>query len=671
MTSHPDPREQERFKETLARSTDCATLDELAALADPTLAAPSRARVSVHVATCERCEMELLLLKEFESASPRPEEEAAVAWIVGRLRRRFRETRFAAIVPVPDAHEEEKRVWRRLFRRRPLGAMGFALAAAMVVLAVNLELREGREPALPEHVQQGPEVYRSVAVQLLGPAGELDGRPAELRWEPVPGAASYSVEVMEVDRTALWKSSVVATRVALPEAVASKLVPGKPLLWRVQAFDAAGNPIATSSTQRFRVKAQATRAQPAPAAAPEPKQSLPARLLQAPAPRSGQLVNAMPCGGVAAVFSGFAPALSAATASSSTTGIGTGLSLKVLARTAPAGGVAQLTLTLTEPKPIATGCGLLSPSPSFDGVLGAALFNGAGTPSNVAGAAVIDGTSVQLQTVSPAGDFGLASADPIAVISFHVAATAAAGEGGKMTVNPTSQFFDPAGALYAEQIKPGSFTVGGSVSIDDVIPGSGFLPAGSTVTVMGTGFVPDTSLEIDGLSVLATTFVSTNRIDAVTRFDGELHGTRITATNPDRSRAAYYSYMRAARVGESARPLLARTMPIFPGNAASAAFVPVIGAAGHFFAIAVQNPDVLPAEVSLEIVSGDGPIAATAISLPPRSRIAREMRELFGITAPAGSFVAVTSDRPVHVLGLDGDDAAASVAPVLPALALP
>ena len=106
MTSYPDPRERERLEDTLA-SPGCATVEELSALLDASLPEPSRARVAVHVAACERCELELALLKEFESATPRPDEEATVDWIVGRLRRRFREARVMAVRELPDARDEE------------------------------------------------------------------------------------------------------------------------------------------------------------------------------------------------------------------------------------------------------------------------------------------------------------------------------------------------------------------------------------------------------------------------------------------------------------------------------------------------------------------------------------------------------------------------------------
>jgi len=669
MTSYPDPRERQRFKETLAPSPACATLEELSALLDAALPAPSRARVAVHVAACERCEMELALLKEFESAAPRPEEEATVDWIVGRLRRRFREARAGSVRAVPDAHEEEEGFWQRVFRIRPVSALGFGLAAAMLLVAVNLEWREGREPGLPPHIDESTPVFRSNGVELRGPAGDLDRAPAELRWEPVAAAASYSVEVMEVDRARVWHANVAQSQVALPEPVRARLAPGKPLLWQVVAKDADGKTIATSTIQRFRVMTHHARAEPlhAPAAAaPAEASGTPSvpsapvdatRILEHGRQLATALALAAACGSVAA----FSPSTDPA-----------GLSLKILSRSAPAGGTAQLTVTLTEPKPIATGCGALrAPVGPFDAVLGAALFSGAGVPSDVAGTAVVDGTSVTIRAVSPSEEFGTAPSDAIAVVTFHVSPAAMPGEAGKMTMDPGSLWLDPAGGLYPQQIKPGSFEVAGSVSIDNVIPGTGFLPAGSTVTVMGTGFVPGTLVEIDDVPAVAT-FVGPNRIDLVTGLGAEFHGRRLRARNPDLSRAAYYSYMRATRLGESARPLLAKTMPIFPGSVSSAAFVPVIAGAGQFFGLAVQNPDGGPAAVTVDLRSVDGAIASTTLALPSRSKITRELSELFGgISAPAGSFLAVTSDRPVQVLGLIGNDTLNSVLPVIPSLALP
>jgi hypothetical protein len=670
-TSTENPPDRNQLKETLAPSPECATLEELAALADASLPAPSRSRVAVHVASCERCEVELALLKEFESASPRPEEDATVQWIVGRLRRRFREAR-VAVAPVPAAHEDERGFWPRLLRVKPVTGVGFGLAAAMVLVAASLELREGREPSLPDRIDPGGSVYRS-EVELGEPAGDLDARPAALRWESVAGAASYSVEVMEVDRAKVWKADVATPSVALPDTVTDRLVPGKPLLWQVSALDGAGKTIAASKMQRFRVKPQAALPATAPAPSVEPNKTSTAPVAPVKnVPRSpgrSQLEQTSPC---PSVVGGTGAFLFGAPGSGPSTVLPNGLSLKVLSKTAPPGGTAQLTVALTEPKPIATGCGsIVAPGGPLDNVLGAALFTASGAPSDVAGAAVVAGTAVRIQAISPSGDFGNSlTGDPIVVVTYHVSPAARLGEAGKMTLDPSSLFFDPAGVAYVQDIKPGSFEVGGSISIDNVIPGSGFLPAGSTVTVMGTGFVPGTKVELDDVPV-NTTVVSANQIDLVTRIDAELHGRRVRATNPDLFRTSYYSYMRATRVGESALPLLARTMPIFPSAAASTSIVPVTAGAGQFFALAVQNPNPGSATFSVDLSTADGPIASTTLTLPPRSKIAREVSELVGIAAPAGSFLSVSSDQGVQVIGLVGDDATSSVAPVLPTLTFP
>src|SRR3954465_1467142 len=587
-----------------------------------------------------------------------------------RRRPRGRRGVLAAAAPGQAGHRRRIRPRRRHGPRR--SELGVALRRPAVARRPRrggrsrLSLERGGARRARRRSRRAP---RGAA---LGPGGWRAPPPRRGRWGPVAGAASSSVEVMEVDHAKVWKADVASATVALPDTVTARLVPGKPLLWRVLALDGAGKTIATSQAQRFRVKPEA--ALPAAPPAPSPDVNKSSTTPAAPVmnvPRGAgrsQLAMAMPCpsvaGGGGAFLFGPSPGTS--------TVLPNGLSLKVLSRTAPPDGTAQLTVALTEPEPIATGCGsFVAPGVPFDNVLGAALFTASGAPSDVAGAAVVEGTAVRIQAISPSGDFGNSlTGDPIAVVTFHVSPTAVPGEAGKMTLDPSSLFFDPAGLAYVDQIKPATFDVGGSVSIDNVIPGSGFLPAGSTVTLLGTGFVPGTIIEVDGVSV-RTTFVSANQIDLVTGIGAEFHGRRIRAKNPDAFRASYYSYMRATRVGESALPLLARTMPIFPTTAASTSFVRVSAGTGQFFALAVQNPNPGAATFSVDLSTADGPIASTTLTLPPRSKIAREVSELVGIAAPAGSFLVVSSDQPVQVIGLVGDDAASSVAPVLPSLTFP
>jgi len=243
-------RERSLLRKALSPSYACATPLELGGLADGSLARPAAARLRDHVSGCARCQTELTLLKEFDNAAPRPDEERAVSWISARLERRFSE---ASAGPSPSrTHYGAALPRRRRFMALNVG--GFAVAAATLAAAVAIGLREGRAPELAQPSATAPTVLRSAGITTLSPAGDLDAPPNELRWEPRTDAASYSVQVMEVDYAELWSAETHDASIALPPAVRARIVPGKPLLWEVVAKDAAGRAVAWSGKQRFRIK---------------------------------------------------------------------------------------------------------------------------------------------------------------------------------------------------------------------------------------------------------------------------------------------------------------------------------------------------------------------------------------------------------------------------------
>jgi hypothetical protein len=223
-------REHRLLKLALSPKSDCVPTMRLASPDVQALA---------HIALCPRCQAERALLAAFESATPLPEEEGKVTWISQRLESR--------LAPLRPAKLPEPR-WRRWFN---FHTMGFSLAAAMVVIALGVGLFQHRKPLLIE--PRGELVLRSGELQAISPVGELDGAPAELLWQPVAGASSYSVRVMEVDRTLVWIGESKLPSAALPRRV---VVPGKPLLWQVTAKDGVGKALAQSALQRFRLKQQ-------------------------------------------------------------------------------------------------------------------------------------------------------------------------------------------------------------------------------------------------------------------------------------------------------------------------------------------------------------------------------------------------------------------------------
>jgi anti-sigma factor RsiW len=244
-----DMRLNERalFKEALSPSQSCATLVELDGLDDGSLTDSASRRVRSHVASCARCQTELALLHEFERAAPRREEEAAARWITGQL-----EEKFAATLSRPQAGRDEVPRPRPGFWTgwRPMQAGGFAIAAALLVAAVGIALRESRPPEISTAVSER-QVFRSGELSVVAPADNPTQVPSELRWAPWAAADSYSVRVMEVDRRELWSAETRQTAVALPAAVRAQIVPRKPLLWEVIARDADGRTLASSGIHTF------------------------------------------------------------------------------------------------------------------------------------------------------------------------------------------------------------------------------------------------------------------------------------------------------------------------------------------------------------------------------------------------------------------------------------
>jgi len=234
----PDERRvQQQWKAALAATDQCLSLEELSGHTERSLADEAESRVSSHLSSCARCQTELAMLQEFEQLVARPDEAAQVSLISAELKRRL--------------------ATRKIFATRLISTAAMALAAMLLLIAGGLYLRTGKEPVLLSDGSSGQTVFRSQAVTLLEPKGDLERSPTELRWQPVPGAVRYSVKLMEVDRAVLWESSSEETSAALPQPVREKIIPGKTLLWEVTAIEAGGKAVATSPVGRFRVPIKA------------------------------------------------------------------------------------------------------------------------------------------------------------------------------------------------------------------------------------------------------------------------------------------------------------------------------------------------------------------------------------------------------------------------------
>ena len=128
-----------------------------------------------------------------------------------------------------------------------------AVAGALVVIAIGLQVRQSAPPAIDGARATGAQVFRSQALTILSPIGDLKDSPSEIRWEPVPTAATYQVRLMEVDQHEMWNAHTAQTSASLPDDLRTQIVPLKTLLLEVTAFDAKGRKVAQSEVIRLRV----------------------------------------------------------------------------------------------------------------------------------------------------------------------------------------------------------------------------------------------------------------------------------------------------------------------------------------------------------------------------------------------------------------------------------
>ena len=337
--------------------------------------------------------------------------------------------------------------------------------------------------------------------------------------------------------------------------------------------------------------------------------------------------------------------------------------------TTPAGSVAQVKVSLTEPKPISGGSADMSlNSTFFDAALGIAMFSPTG---DVHGTALYDSSGLRLHCVSPNGTYGTTSKDyPILTIAVPVKSTLPVGAKTTVTLDPSSTFWQGTGN-YSVTIKPGSVTVGGVVSISNVVPGGGIIAPAQFVYVYGTGFDPTARVQIDTVGTIFTQYVDPNTLRIWSPTSFVLDGSRVKLTAKAGS-TVYYSYMRGVAQGSSSVPLIARTVPVFSVTQFSDAKVPVASSSQFIPAVAVQNPGSVAANVDFDLYVSTStlPAAHLTISLPPGAKYSRSLDEIAGIVLP-WAFVRVRSLSGVQVLGMLADLTAADVLPVAPLVVAP
>jgi hypothetical protein len=340
---------------------------------------------------------------------------------------------------------------------------------------------------------------------------------------------------------------------------------------------------------------------------------------------------------------------------------------------APPGGLVQMKFLVTVPTPISSGGPDLSfDSSMFDDVWGIELFCPNG---DLNGVAMIDGSRVSIHYTTTAGAAG--TDYPIMTVALHVRPDVLPGSTTQFQLDPSSTWtVSPSGATATLKPDPPAIvTVGGTISILDVVPGGGVLPAGSVVSIRGMGFQPKTQVQLNAIKFSAIQFIGSGEIQFTLAETTNMTGQKIQVVNPDGSQDTYFSYMRGVPLARSSQPLLAGAVPIFSSvTHSSAVFTPIAPpSSSQLTGIALQNPSVAPANVTLALYSpANTLLGSSSFTLPNGYRLMGETSELAqGATPGVGSYLVVTSTQPVQVFGFLGDNASGTVIPFTAALAQP
>ena len=113
--------------------------------------------------------------------------------------------------------------------------------------------------------------------------------------------------------------------------------------------------------------------------------------------------------------------------------------IRVSSETAPPGGMAQMKVLLTSPKPITSGNMFLDMSGvDFDSIDGIALFSDTGDADGVA---MVDNGKVTVQFTSPNGTLGTNADYPLLTVALTMKNSVFPGQVYPVTLNPSASFW--------------------------------------------------------------------------------------------------------------------------------------------------------------------------------------------------------------------------------------
>jgi hypothetical protein len=340
-----------------------------------------------------------------------------------------------------------------------------------------------------------------------------------------------------------------------------------------------------------------------------------------------------------------------------------GLSLTIPDATIPPGQPYQLQLMVTEPKPVGKGSSAITvSSPVFGAGVGAAVNDPSGQACGVA-VRTVDG--FQLSVLSPNSTLGSNGDAAIVTLVVPVRPDAQAGLQVPVNLGSDAVFLDGTGQPYPLQVSAGTLTIGGALSITEVIPEGELVPAGSMISILGTGFTPSMRVDFEGANVVSARFVSAQELDVTLDQDLLLDGVRMRLRT-NTARVFFFPYLHTAEIGNSANPFVTAADPMFSRVTYTSASLPWTRTSAVFTGLALQNPGANPAQVTLELLSSANAVLQTvSFPLPAKSKMTQDLLDFFAHPDASAVDVHIRSSQSIQLLGMQGDATSGSIQPIV------
>lgn len=325
------------------------------------------------------------------------------------------------------------------------------------------------------------------------------------------------------------------------------------------------------------------------------------------------------------------------------------ITAQVSSETAPPGAYAQFKIFLTAPALVSQASISMKFDPTIFGPpTSVAAFSATGDQTGRGGAS---GVALTSQSAS----FGQLPELPVFVVTVPVLATAKIGTTSSITFDPSPIDFqrinswgDPHGNPYTLTVNPGTFTVGGALSIQSVTPGGGLQPSGTVVQIDGTGFDATTIVSIDGVSIASTQLVSAQQINVTLGGATEMNGKHVHVSNPAGESRDYFA---SWNNGGWILPLLSPSSAVVQW--------PVNDDGDLEFYAYLENPTAAPVTTTYYAISiGPGTPTVRTIVIPPYGTYVALTNELGNpleplyMTSSAPLLMALVTIQPENFLSL-------------------